>query len=77
MESIRWPETAVECLLVTLRGSKRDALAPSVVGDSQVWSGRNALARIAELMARERDWVLSWAREPGISPEVVLRTEIG
>jgi hypothetical protein len=26
-----------------------------------------------ELVARERDWVLSWAREPGVSPEVVLR----
>jgi hypothetical protein len=26
-----------------------------------------------ELVARERDWMLSWAREPGVSPEVVLR----
>jgi hypothetical protein len=26
-----------------------------------------------ELVAQERDWVLSWAREPGVSPEVVLR----
>jgi hypothetical protein len=26
-----------------------------------------------ELVARERDWVLSWAREPGVSPEIVLR----
>ena len=26
-----------------------------------------------ELVARERDWALSWAREPGVSPEVVLR----